>query len=197
MPGDHKDANNNEAIEKALRIAELQAELADLTGEPIRRHLAEDEPDDSFEAWKRGVDAIESGPSMPLCDILQQQRNFTPTPLAHLEDSGTLSEELWLLIYALASMRVFLDDTNHLSDRELYERLLNKLLLEDSILIPEGSGWNCRFSVCDLSDQYQDCYLRYYADEATRSWHAAEFPETVLPPKEDPPYDRDTYLPGF
>lgn len=200
MSDENKKSAGEAAIEKALRVAELQAELASLTGEPIHRHLAEDSCHDPLASWQAGLEAIESGPMMPLYDILQLRRKFTPTPLELIEDAGVLFEELWLLIYTLASMRVFIEDTNHLSDRELYALLLNKLLPEGSTLMPEASGWNCRFSACDLSDagdQDLGCYLRYYGDEETREWHAAEYPEAGLPPKEAPPYDRDAYLPGF
>ena len=38
-------------------------------------------------------------------------------------------------------------------------------------------------------------YLRYYADESTRRDWAREFPDLVLPPHEQPPYDRDRRLP--
>ena len=200
MSNENQNSQDDAAIEKALRIAELQAELASLTGEPIHRHSADEPESDSLEAWKAGLDAIESGPSMPLYDILQLRRKFTPAPLSRLRDPVNLFEQLWMLIYVLATIRVFIDDTDHLSDRELYDLLLNKLLPQDSTLLPEGSGWNCRFSACELSDdgdQQESCYLRYYADEATRDMIADENPEVSLPPKEDPPYDRDAYLPGF
>ncbi|NBB79044.1 MAG: hypothetical protein GVY36_06295 [Verrucomicrobia bacterium] len=200
MSDENQPSPESVAIDKALRIAELQAELASLTGEPIRRHLADDTEVDSLESWKAGLDAIESGSSMPLYDILQLRRKFIPTPLSCLKDRGTLSEQLWLLIYALATIRVFIDETDHLSDPELYDLLLNKLLPQATTLLPEGSGWNCRYSVCDLSDDgdpHQSCYLRYYADDATRHMIAEEYPGATLPPKEEPPYDRDAFLPGF
>ena len=200
MSNENQNSRDDAAIERALRIAELQAELASLTGEPILLHPAEEPEGDSLATWKAGVDAIESDRSMPLYDILQLRRKFTPAPLSRLKDPVTLFEQLWMLIYALATIRVFIDDTDHLSDRKLYELLLNKLLPQDRTLLPEGSGWNCRFSACDLSDdgdQQESCYLRYYADEATRAMIADKNPEATLPPKEEPPYDRDAYLPGF
>lgn len=190
--------DDDAAITRALRIAELKAELAMLTGEPISQHLAEDADDDDSDRMIEDLEAIESGPEMPLYDILQQRRNFTPVPLARLTHPIDLSENLWLLLYALASIRVFIHDTNHLSDQELYAVLENKVLRNATTVLPEGSGWNCRFSICEITDEndmHQSCYLRYYADEATRSMFADDDSDTPLPPKEDPPYDRDDYLP--
>ncbi len=38
-------------------------------------------------------------------------------------------------------------------------------------------------------------WLKYYADEETRQRWAEDFPNDVVPPHEDPPYDRDRHLP--
>ena len=42
---------------------------------------------------------------------------------------------------------------------------------------------------------HEEIYLRYYADEADQAlWHSTD-PEFVFPPHQDPPYDRDRFLP--
>lgn len=38
-------------------------------------------------------------------------------------------------------------------------------------------------------------YLRYYADDVTRAEWQRDSPETPIPPKEKPPYDRDRLMP--
>ena len=38
-------------------------------------------------------------------------------------------------------------------------------------------------------------WLKYYADEETRVQWARDFPDMVVPPHENPPYDRDRQLP--
>ncbi|TVP80642.1 MAG: hypothetical protein EA353_03510 [Puniceicoccaceae bacterium] len=200
MPDSHEFPNDDDAIDKALRIAELQAELAQLTGEALHPHLAEDDEIDPADSWKAGLDAIEADHSMPLYDILQLRRKFIPKPLARIQGSIDLLENLWLLLYALASIRIFIEETDHLSDAELYALLLNKLLPQNSTLLPINSNWNCRYSICDICDEHdprQTCYLRYYADESMRAEIAHEYPGSPLPPKEEPPYDRDAFLPSF
>lgn len=199
MPDHEQSDEDDAAITKALRIAELQAELASLTGEPISRHLAEDAGDEDEHArWMEDLEAIEGGPSMPLHDILQQRRNFYPPPLARLTHPIDLGENLWLLLYALASMRIFIYDTNHLSDRELYAVLLDKVLSDSTTILAEGSEWNCRISICEITDErdpHQSCHWRYYADVEERQWFAENYPDEALPSKEEPPFDRDDFLP--
>lgn len=197
-PNDH--SQEQAAIDKALRIAELQAELASLTGEPIHPHLAENDDVDDLESWMSGLSAIESDQRMPLYDILQLDRKFTPTPLERIRHPADLHENLWLLIYALASLRVFIEETDHLSEQELYHVLLHRLLSLENPRLPASSSWNTRFSVCELCDAQQPIpihYLRFYADEEMREEIARQYPGTALPKKESLPFDRDAYLPTF
>jgi hypothetical protein len=37
--------------------------------------------------------------------------------------------------------------------------------------------------------------MKYYADEGTRRGWLADFPDDEMPPHEEPPYDRDRFLP--
>lgn len=182
-------------IEKALRISQLQTELAELTGKPVAEHTADNLPDDSPDAYLKHLDLLESGPMFPLADLLKENRNFTPVPPSRLSNPIDLSENLWLLLFTLASMRVFIYDTDHLSDEQLYHVLVEKVLRSDTVDMPVVAGWNCRFSICEFSDENKrlpECYLHYYADEEFR----AEWDEEI-PPKEELPYDRDRFLPEF
>lgn len=109
-------------------------------------------------------------------------------------DDATLHARLWELINAMAATGVFVESTNHLSDRELYRYLVKDALREETILPTPGSGGGWHLSPLGDSDEDSQIYLRYYADDETRErWHR-DFGVT-LPPKEKAPFDRDRLLP--
>ena len=93
-------------------------------------------------------------------------------------------------------MRVFLSNTDHLGDRELYARLWKETLREQVVELPpdDPSAWHV-----DLlgSGSEEDIYLhlKYYADAEWRRQWAVEFPDFAIPAHVDPPYDRDRHLP--
>ncbi len=200
LPNDNWSDPESAAVERALRISELRAEMAALTGQPVAEYSADSPTSSREELFFAHIEAIESGPTMPLVDLLKERRNFTPVPPDRLDHPIDISENLWLLLYALASMRVFIYDTNHLSDSELYELLVNNVLQGPATILPNGAYWNSRISICEVCDEGRSiplCYLRYYAEEAVRQDWANDFPELHLPPKEIPPYDRDHFLPNL
>jgi len=45
------------------------------------------------------------------------------------------------------------------------------------------------------SEEDTQLYLKYYADEEWRCDWQKQYPEETLPDHEDPPYDRDRFLP--
>src|SRR5206468_3786006 len=100
-------------------------------------------------------------------------------------------------IHALAEQHVYLLSTNHLSDRKLYQKLLDDVLHETVPDVPDDEFGSC---VIDLvsSGCAEDIqlYLKYYADEEARQHWVESFPGHVIPPHEDPAYDRDRLLPG-
>ena len=113
-------------------------------------------------------------------------------------DDEALHERLWAAIYALAAMNVFLYQTNHLSDRELYTTLHKELLPEEMPALnpDDGSAWHInligRGSLEDVTS-----YLRYYANPSARRAFQEMFPDERLPVHEDPPFDRDRLLPAY
>jgi hypothetical protein len=110
-------------------------------------------------------------------------------------DDGSLHARLWEVINAMAAVGMFVESTNHLSDRELYRYLVTDALREETILPTPGSGGGWHISpIGGGSDEDNEIYLRYHADDETRErWHR-DFGET-LPAKEKPPFDRDRLLP--
>lgn len=114
-------------------------------------------------------------------------------PAPESMDDRQLTAKLSEVIDALARMRVFLSQTDHLSDRELYALLWGDTLREPVKDMPrdESSAWHIDF-LSGGGEEDTRLYLKYYADEETRRRWLADFPEDEMPQHEEPPYDRDS-----
>ena len=111
-------------------------------------------------------------------------------------DDERLPAALWSLIRAMAARQVYLDSTNHLSDRELYTWLWTEGLAEQCKVMPRGSGWDYHLDVLGSgSEEDTLLYMRYFADESARAEWLQSFPDYEMPAHEEPPYDRDRFLP--
>lgn len=159
-----------------------------------------DAPLDVQEEFWVNVLAFEGGSIRSQCvrDILAED-GVQPAPSDELTDES-LPDHLQNLIEALARRGMFLSQTDHLSDRELYTLLVDQVLEEDTDVFPPGSGWFTHIFGSDyVAPDGQDStrlYLRYYADPDARERWAREFPDDPMPPHQEPPYDRDHGLPG-
>jgi hypothetical protein len=100
----------------------------------------------------------------------------------------------------MAYVGAYLLHTNHLSDRELYE-FLSDYLTEEVVLFPENPDYAY---IIDMiggvergsgSDENIQTYLKYYADEKARVKWGHDWPGDKIPKHEDPPFDRDCFLP--
>jgi hypothetical protein len=109
-------------------------------------------------------------------------------------DDAELHHALWRIIDALATLRVFLERTDHLSDRQLYTLLLQELLPEEMPVpeVGEHSAWH----IDVLGYDQPELYLKYYADERTREFWRVDFPDHPIPLRETLPHDRDRHLPS-
>ncbi len=149
--------------------------------------------DDDHREFERKMRLFEEGPTTTNFEQLLAKGIELPPPDTIPEDQ--INTKLWEVIRALAEIRVFLDATDHLSDRGLYEALWHRVLHQD---VPEidGIGFNEHVDVSFAGEDWSTVHLRYYADEETRLRWAKDFPDDVIPPHEDPPYDRDRLLPS-
>ena len=140
------------------------------------------------------MDPFDECPQRTAREILRRL-GYEPLPPSQIDDFQ-IRGRLWELLYALAARRFFLYHTNHLSDRELYTWLYDDWLNEQTCDIPPEAEWNCRVSPDGSGgDDDAQIWLRYYADEEIRTKWAQDFPEDTLPAHEDPPFDRDRWLP--
>jgi len=112
------------------------------------------------------------------------------------EDAAALRAKLMEIVGGMYEIGIVVEQTDHLSDAELYRFLVDDALLEETIISPGGGGGTWHISPNgEGTPEDNEIYLRYYADDETRErWHR-EF-GAVLPPKEKLPYDRDRLLPG-
>jgi hypothetical protein len=124
---------------------------------------------------------VESGISLPAANDLADQE---------------LAVKLWEVIHALALLGMYLEFTDHLSDRELYSLLLADILLEETVIQSPTFSMNCHIDLVGSGeDTDKHIYLKYYADEEDRKHWAKDFPDEILPEHEKLPFDRDCRLP--
>lgn len=174
------------------RIEELQRQA-----EQMETGAKWDSGDLSFEQHERLWRNIVGVETAPLTTLLQQLRDVgceLPEPESMTHDQLTV--KLGEVIDALARLRVFLEFTDHLSDRALYIRLLRHELPQEIPWLPVDplGAWHLQFT--SGTDEDTDAYLRYYADQDARRQWLVDFPDYVMPPHEELPYDRDRHLPA-
>ncbi|MBU6300906.1 MAG: hypothetical protein KGS60_05090 [Verrucomicrobia bacterium] len=168
---------------------------------PFAEHVAEytRKDLDATEGFLRYLLMLESEPTSTLARQLLGRGIELPEPDS-LDEPG-VSRKLDEVIEGLAGLRTYLVHTDHLSDRELYERLWTETLNEDEYEFDEGMGqYQTTIDLIeDGSLESMEIYHRFYANELDRrSWNR-EHPGHVVPGVEPAPYDRDRHLPkpGF
>ncbi len=181
-------------IDQEIRINELREAAREAAGGEMTEWENPDTPPEIAEAFWGNVLAYESAEPTTHYRQLTEQGIDLPAP-GDLTDEE-LTKKLWEVIHALARINVFMSTTNHWSDRELYEHLWNETLHEITMDLPLDSGWTHHIDFLSTgSDEDNELYLKYYADDEWRETWAKDFPGDVIPPHVDPPYDRDRHLP--
>ena len=141
-------------------------------------------------------DPAEDGPWRSRREIFARF-GYAPFPPADLDDRQ-LPGRMWEFLYAAAARRFFFYSTDHLSDRELYCLLWEQWLDEPTADIPLEAETNTTTIVSEFDARgmtHEEIWLRYYSDEADKELWLADDPQFVFPPHEEPPYERDRFLP--
>jgi hypothetical protein len=173
------------------RIQMMREEIQKLGG---TFSVDSDMPADLEEEFLKHVLEYEQAEPMTMYRLLENAGFELPVP--NTLDDNSLTDKLAELFDRMASMGAYLVNTNHLSDRELYEYLYNEGLREETTLFPENPSYAYMLDLTGSgSSEDMQTYLKYYADEDFRKRWAKDWPEDPMPPHEDPPYDRDGKLP--
>jgi hypothetical protein len=173
------------------RIAKLRAELEKLGGSTS---TLESMPADMEEEFLRHVLEYETAEQISLLRLLENSGLEVPAP--ETLDDDALKIKLKEIIDRMASVGAYLLHTNHVSDRDLYEYLYNDALREETVLFPENPSYAYMIDLTGSgSEDDNQIYLKYYADEQYRRQWAHDWPDDRMPEHEEPPFDRDRFLP--
>ena len=173
------------------RIAKLREEVEKLGGNTMS---LESMPADMEEEFLRHVLEYESAEPISLLQLLTNSGLEISAP-DELDDE-TLTTKLKDIIARMGSLGAYLIHTNHLSDRALYEYLYQEGLREEAVLFPENPSYAYMIDLTGSgSEEDNQTFLKYYADEKYRRDWANDWPDDTVPAHEDPPFDRDRFLP--
>lgn len=173
------------------RIAKLRQEVERLGGNTMSLQSM---PADMEEEFLRHVLEYEHAEPISLLRLLENSGLEVPPPDQLDEESLTI--KLKEIVARMASLGAYLLHTDHLSDRALYEYLFHDGLREEAVLFPENPSYAYMIDLTGSgSDEDNQVYLKYYADEEHRRRWAHDWPDDPLPDHEDPPFNRDRFLP--
>jgi hypothetical protein len=151
--------------------------------------------------YGRSIAAWETAPWIPEFELLRRDGIALPSP--YELDDDELTKALWSIIESMAGRNTFFHHTDHLCDREFYERLYYDRLhqptkdyaavLDKEEITALGAVVHS-IDMCD-GDEDSSEYWRFYADEADREEEAGLSPGFAMPPRQPCPYDRDQFLP--
>ena len=171
-------------VDQQIRINELKHRAEGLAGGEMTCFENPDSPPDVVETfWDRVVKYEEAEWTSEF-----EQMAKAGYVLPHLDELTTYEQvhaALWELIRQLAARRTYLSNTDHLSDRELYEYLVFESLHEawKDVDIPDMT---CHLDILGgCSEEDMQLYLRYYADDEWRERWAKDLAERQHPTKRE------------
>jgi len=186
----HEDEGD---IDREIRIEKMKRELEELSGGSMVSGSLEDVPPELEEIFLERVCEFEKTPWGTNFDRLVQI-GVEMIPPAELDDAR-LSMKLDEVIRALATIRGFLHDTDHLSDRELYTWLWSDWLREETPDAAQLEGAWHTSPIGSCNDEDIAIHLKYYASQKELRHWKKEFPNDRLLRHCRLPYNRDKNLP--
>lgn len=147
----------------------------------------------SYREYERKMILFEEGPTTTNFEQLIAAGIELPEPESIAD--GDIRAKLWEVLAGLAKLRVFLDQTDHLNDRELYGKLWHDVLRAETPAIDE-IGFSSHVDLLMNGGESETLlYLKYYADDKEREQWLKDDPGLEVPAHEDPPHNRDALLP--
>jgi len=173
------DPLNLKRIDREIKIAQMKEESA---------AIGEFYPDEIWDLIYR----FEQAPVTTEFNLLTEAGVELPAP-DDLDDDA-LTAKLWEVIEHLAARRVYLSCTDHLSDRGLYTALVTDVLHDGRPDVEPTPGEVFEIDMLGgCSEEDLQLYFRYYVEEDDRAVWGPDYAD--MPPHEEPPYDRDRWLP--
>jgi hypothetical protein len=191
---DEQDEAGMSDIIRQINVEGLKKEVQEVVGAKMSFNEADDaDPVISEQFWTNVLE-FEKADWTTYIDLVQERGLALPKP--DTVSDAEVGPMLWKLIDKLADLGVTLEDTNHLSDRDLYAYLYDEGLREETKWMGPDSGWSVHLSpIGSGSAEDMFIYHKYYASEEMRQSWLKDWPDDPMPPHEDPPYDRDRRLP--
>lgn len=145
--------------------------------------------------WELVYDLEEAAPSSGRLMLLEL--GIIPVPPQDLHGPEQVHEALWTLIEGLAAFAIFLVNTDHLADAQLYERLYYQILDEPTRHMPPGGVAGEYIDVLHPMDVEAGghggaLHARVIAGEHPRGTRVTGH---RAPPQAHAPVDRDRFLP--
>jgi hypothetical protein len=184
---------NESDVDREIRIEKMKRELEERNGGPFVSSAFGEVSPELEEIFLERVCAFEEAECDSNFNRLVQ-RGVEMAPPDELDDAS-LHAKLQEVLDALAAIRFFLHDTDHLSDRELYTWLWSDGLREETPDLSQlGGAWHMS-PIGSGADEDLAIFLKYYASEKERRRWKADFPNDPLPPHCALPHHRDRSLP--
>ncbi len=187
-----KNPNEIGRVARQPRREKMDSKPIHRSGRRIAAEPDDCPPDLAAELMNQLV-ALDQAPQTTHFDQLRHRGISLPAP-ATLSDEQ-LRNKLEEVVRTLAEMNVFICSTNHLNDRQLYDRLWSDVLHEWT-MDAEMPDMTCYLDLVGSgSDKDIADWLRYYADAEDRARWQRDFPCHALPTRAKPAFNRDRSLP--